>query len=158
MKYFKELECNNMPVISAGIYEFLKTNTDIVEKQQAGWHFVDCKLLLQQVPELVDFFKIRNLLPRHAAVTVVLDNNSLPKHIDELPVIAKINMPVVNTEGWSNRWYKNDVLVAELNGFSKPTAFNSQIIHSVEQASDSAKSPRIIASFTFHNEPLDLLK
>jgi hypothetical protein len=34
--------------------------------------------------------------------------------------------------------------------------FNSQILHSVDKI--SGESPRIVASFTFYNEPGDLLK
>jgi len=35
--------------------------------------------------------------------------------------------------------------------------FNSQVMHSVEKTT-ATEVPRIVASFTFHNEPLDLLR
>jgi hypothetical protein len=72
-------------------------------------------------------------------------------------VIAKINFPVSNTTGWANRWYINNELVAELLDMAQPIVFNSQIEHSVEQTT-TAEVPRIVASFTFHNEPLKWLK
>jgi hypothetical protein len=157
MKYYVELPCNNIKTISAGIYDFLQTKTDLLNIKQFGWHFVDCKQLLDHVTELVDFFKQHKLVPRHAAVTIVAENGHLPKHIDELPVIAKINMPVLNTQGWANRWYEDDRLAAELLDMRLPIVFNSQILHSVEKTT-ATEIPRIVASFTFHNEPLDLLQ
>jgi hypothetical protein len=104
--------------------------------------------------------------------------------VDELPVVAKINFPVRNTTGWANRWYsvgeddlgrcnkqKNqfgkDVevlssipassfsLIAEIKDLNKPIVFNSRIPHEVVRI--DGESPRIIASFTFVNEPLRLL-
>jgi hypothetical protein len=157
MKYYVELPCDNIKTISAGIYNFLQTKTDVLNTEQFGWYFVDCKQLLDHVPELLDFFKQHKLVPRHAAVTIVTGNDHLPKHIDELPVIAKINIPVLNTQGWANRWYENDQLVSELLDMEYPIVFNSQIEHSVEKTT-ATKIPRIVASFTFHNEPLDLLQ
>jgi hypothetical protein len=157
MKYYVELPCDNIKLISNGIYNFLQTETKVLETTEFGWHFIDCKKLLKSVPALLDFFKEHKLVPRHAAVTIVTEDAHLSKHIDELPVIAKINMPVLNTQGWANRWYENDQLVAELLDMSKPIVFNSQIEHSVEKTT-AIEIPRIVASFTFHNEPMDLLK
>jgi len=156
MKYFVELECNDIDVISFGIYKFIKEE-GILESAKFGWNFIDCKRLLSQNPELVNFFKLHKLLPRHAAITVVTESSHLPRHIDELPVIAKINIPVINTRGWANRWYVNDTVVAELMDMQLPIVFNSQIEHSVDLI-NAEQLPRVIASFTFHNEPMDLLK
>jgi hypothetical protein len=156
MKYFVELECNDIDVISLGIYKFIKEQ-GILENAKFGWNFIDCKQLLSHNPELVNFFKLHKLLPRHAAITVVTESRHLPKHVDELPVIAKINIPVINTRGWANRWYVNDTVVAELMDMQLPIVFNSQIEHSVDLV-DAEQLPRVIASFTFYNEPMDLLK
>ena len=96
MKSYVELPCDSIKIISARIYRFLQTKTDLLNTKQFGWHFVDCKQLLDHVPELLEFFKQHKLIPRHAAVTIVSENEHLPKHIDELPVVAKINIPVLN--------------------------------------------------------------
>jgi hypothetical protein len=129
----------------------------LLNTKKFGWHFVNCKELINAVPELMQFFQIHKLVPRHAAVTIIENDTHLPKHIDELPVVAKINFPVHNTTGWANRWYQNDVLVAELLDMNQPIVFNSQIMHSVEKTT-ATEPGRIVASFTFHNEPLDYLK
>jgi len=156
MKYFVELECNEIDKISSNIYDFIKQDLDS-NNFKYGWNFVDCKKLLATNTELKYFFKQHKLIPRHAAITLVENNSHLTRHIDELPVVAKINFPVINTSGWANRWYVDGVLVAELLDMKLPIAFNSQIEHSVEII-DAHHLPRIIASFTFHNEPIELLK
>ena len=60
MKYYVELPCDNMEIISSGIYNFLKTVPGLLSTTKFGWHFVDCKQLLASVPELIDFFKKYN--------------------------------------------------------------------------------------------------
>ena len=153
MKYYVEFPCKDINIISAKIYDFLQKHADT---DKFGWQFIDCKSVLKQVPELMAFFKKHNLFPRHAAITIIETNEHLPRHIDELPVIAKLNMPVINTKGWVNRWYVEDKVVAEYIDMPHPIIFNSQIEHSVEKIAPE-HLPRIIASFTFHNEPVDLL-
>jgi hypothetical protein len=157
MKYYVELPCENIKEISNEIFSFLKNETELLYTTKFGWHFIDCKILLSSSPALASFFRNNKLIPRHAAITIIEDNSHLGKHIDELPVIAKINFPVLNVHGWANRWYVDDVLVAELLDMPCPIVFNSQIMHSVEKTT-ATELPRIVASFTFHNEPLELLK
>jgi hypothetical protein len=156
MKCYVEFPCDNVEIISSKIYDFLQKQTNLLDKPDIGWQFIDCKSVLTHVPELMLFFKKHNLLPRHAAVTIIKTDEHLPRHIDELPVIAKLNLPVINTKGWVNRWYVNDKVVAEYHNMPNPIIFNSQIEHSVEKIT-ADNLPRIVASFTFHNEPLDLL-
>jgi hypothetical protein len=156
MKCYVEFPCEDIKIISSKIYDFLQKHTDVLNTTKFGWHFVDCKSLLRHVPELIVFFKKNNLLPRHAAITIINSNEHLPKHIDELPVVAKLNLPVINTKGWINRWYIDNNIVAEYSDMINPIVFNSQIEHSVEEVSPESL-PRIVASFTFHNEPIHLL-
>lgn len=157
MRCYAELHCESVKEISNEIFNFLKNETSLLYTTKFGWNFLDCKKLLSSSPSLLSFFKQHKLVPRDAAITIITDNIHLGKHIDELPVIAKINFPVLNTNGWANRWYIDDVLVAELLDMSYPIVFNSQIVHSVEKTT-AIEIPRIVASFTFHNEPLELLK
>lgn len=143
--------------ISRDIHIFLTAHTNIIKQSKPGWHFLDSRALLSRVPLLVDYFRQHCLLVRDAAVTLVIDDNSLAKHIDEPPVIAKVNMPVINTTGWSNRWYDGDKILSELPNQDQPIVFNSQIPHGVVRIGQ-ATTPRIVASFTFFNEPLQYLQ
>lgn len=157
MKCYQLLPCENMPEISQGIYDFLLAQTDIVQRLKPGWHFVDSKKLLTSVPKLRDYFFAEKLKVRHSAVTIVLNDDSLPIHVDELPVIAKINIPVLNTKGWSNRWWHGDKVIDEYVDQDQPMVFYSQIPHSVVQTGPVIL-PRIVASVTFFNEPLEFLR
>ena len=156
MKCYTILPTDNIHIISQGIYNYLQAQ-DLLTTEKYGWNFIDCKKLLHAVPQLLEFFHQHNLIPRHAAITIATNNNHLPLHVDELPVVAKINLPVINTQGWANRWYQDGKLIAELLDMDQPIVFNSQIAHSVEKIT-AVTLPRIVASFTFYNEPLDLLK
>jgi hypothetical protein len=185
-KPYTELECDALPLISNNIYKFLQTETELLTNGAIGWQFIDCKKLLKQTPELLKFFTKYKLVPKDAAITILTESGQLPLHIDELPVIAKINIPVSNTNGWTNQWYSisdNDLkscpmiinqfgksvpvlkqlpseaftLVAELHNLDKIIVFNSSIPHVVNKTGVTIL-PRIVASFTFHNEPLELLR
>lgn len=158
MKCFAEIDCDVVEQISKEIYNFLVSETNLIKEPVIGWNFVDCKILLQNSPTLLDFFNGLKLKPRHAAVVILTENGQLPMHTDEPPVVAKLNLPVANTQGWVNRWYKDNVVIAEIVNLNKPIIFNSQIPHSVDKLDDNVKIPRIVASFTFLNEPIKWLQ
>lgn len=157
MKCYVELPCDNINVISNQIYQYVENKTSILNTTKYGWHFIELRELLDNAPDLLDFFKTNKLIPRHAAITIVTESDHLPMHIDEPPVIAKINFPVRNTKGWANRWFDNESMIAELLDMKLPIVFNSQIAHSVEKTT-ATDLPRLVASFTFYNEPLEWLK
>ena len=185
-KPYVELECDTLEVISANIYKFLQTETELTTNGAIGWHFVDCNQLLKKNAELMKFFMSHKLIPKDAAVVILTETGQLPLHVDELPVVAKINIPVINTDGWVTQWYSisdedltNCTIVTTHSGSNKESlqnlpadaftfvdgihnlkkiiVFNSRIPHVVNKTTATI-TPRIIASFTFHNEPLELLK
>lgn len=179
-KPFAELKCDDIEIISQ---KFLNIVRDKIETHQ-GWIFLNSTQLLKEIPELLNFFKSNKLYVKHSAATIL--QSDFPIHIDVPPTIAKINFPILNTEGWVNRWYsidneiltncpkvidefgneKEDIsklpesdlkLCSELYNFINPIVFNSRMGHSVIQL-DKKQRPRVVASFTFINEPLHLLK
>ena len=180
LKPYAELFCNDIDIIAEKMLFIIKVKL----KNSNGWLFLDSTSILNEVPELQKFFKEHKLYVKHSAVTIL--QSDFPLHIDVKPTIAKINFPILNTNGWVNRWYtinkevletcskmidefgneKEDIsklpeseltLCAELYDFKNPIVFNSRIGHSVIQL-DKHKVPRVVASFTFFNEPLHLLK
>ena len=186
VKSYAKIDCSQQQVISQGILDFVTNRTMILTTGDLGWNFLDTRALLQHVPELAAWFKDLGLMPRHSAVTVIRNNDQLPMHIDEAPMVAKINFPVLNTAGWANRWYHIDPQVLQdcpqhINQFGKlvydlssipreqvsmcdelldmpcPIVFNSGRAHSVESI-DPVGVPRIVASFTFFREPVELLQ
>lgn len=180
MKPYVELDCDNTDIIASKILSLVKNKLNAKD----GWLFIDTIDVLKNVPELLDFFKTYKLYVKHAAVTIL--RKDFPLHIDVAPTIAKINFPILNTEGWVNKWFnideealancpftvdefgakKEDIkllpssaftLAGELYDFKKPIIFNSRIGHSVIKLNPK-EMPRVVASFTFFNEPIDFLK
>lgn len=180
LKPYAELDCPDLDIISKKICDLVADK--LTDKE--GWLFLDTIQILKGVPELMLFFKQHRLYPKHSAITILNDDFKL--HIDVPPTIAKINFPILNTDGWVIRWYdidpaslkncptvvdefgcvKEDItqlpessvtLAGELHNFKKPIVFNSRMLHSVTKINPSTY-PRIVASFTFVNEPLQFLK
>jgi hypothetical protein len=180
LKPYYKLECDELDIISSKILNFI---SDELASEKTGWVFLNTKNLLLSVPELMTFFKKLKLYPLEASVTILYDD--LPIHVDTLPMVAKINIPIQNTKGWVNRWYQIDAevlnncpnivdnlgftkknvsmavdqmtLLAEIPDQSTAIVFNSSYPHSVIKI-DPVEMPRVILSVTFCNEPIDLLK
>jgi len=184
MKAYVEIECEDLDIIQSKIYNFLLNDTDLITSKATNWQFLDTKKLVTGIPELVKFFLKNKLCVQNASVTLLYED--LPLHSDALPMIAKINIPIKNTQGWVNRWYEysdedlaklprtknqfgddqEDVsgldesklkLKSEIHDLTKPIVFYSRIPHSVIKLT-ATELPRIVASFTFVNQPLDLLQ
>jgi hypothetical protein len=184
LKPYVELECEDLEIIQSKIYNFLLNDTELISSDAKNWQFLDTKKLITSIPELVKFFLKNKLYVQNASVTILYEDLLL--HIDTLPMIAKINIPIRNTQGWVNRWYElsndeiaklphiknpfgddqedtsvlniNDLtLAAELYNMNKAIAFHSRIPHNVINLT-ATELPRIVASFTFVKQPIHLLK
>lgn len=184
MKPYAELECDDLYIIQRDVYDFLLDQTDLGSADYKNWQFVETKKLITDIPRLAKFFLKYRLCVKDAAVTVLYDDLSL--HLDALPMVAKINIPVRNTKGWVNRWYdvsaeeiaklpkthnqfgseQEDAsgldantlpVLTEIYDLDKPIVFHSRIPHSVIKLT-ATELPRIVASFTFVNDPQHLLQ
>jgi hypothetical protein len=158
MKPYAELACDNLDLIQSEIHTFLINDTELLTNGEKNWQFLDTKKLISQSPNLTKFFLANKLYVQQASVTLLYED--LPLHLDELPMIAKINIPICNTKGWVNRWYelseeeiaklpkmKNQFgseqenvsllveqelkLAAEIYDLDKPIVFHSRIPHCV---------------------------
>lgn len=186
LKAFEILPCDNLAIISTKLLDVISSQINIHIKHQSAWHFLDSKQILQAVPELTEFFQKYKLFPKHAAATIVNEESDLPLHLDAEPVVAKINFPVLNTQGWINTWYTLDedtwaacpmtkdvfgnakkdidwisaekfIPYASVTDMESPMVFNSQLPHDIKKTS-RARVPRVVASFTFFNEPIGMLQ
>ena len=172
-------------IIQEKVLAYLQSNTDLLERKDLHlWNKVDTVALIKAVPELLKFYASLGLQLREVAVTVCNSHEDIGLHIDELPVIAKINFPILNTRHTYNEWYTvSNELIATVkpivNSFGreyynldtidlskctkvgetetlKPIVFNSQIPHKI-RITEQAKFPRIVLPCTFFNEPVQLL-
>jgi hypothetical protein len=184
MNPYVELPCDELDIIQNDIYNFLIEHTELGSSNFKNWQFVDTKKLITSTPRLAKFFLKYRLYVKNAAVTVLYED--LPLHLDSPPMVAKINIPIKNTQGWVNRWYdvseeeiaqlpkthnqfgseQEDVsgldintlpILTEVHDLNTPIVFHSRIPHSVINLT-ATELPRIVASFTFINQPIHLLK
>jgi hypothetical protein len=188
LKPYHQLDCpdNLQKTISEKAIDFLKTKYDILNLTKPSlWNKLNTAEFIRAVPELLQYFNSLNLKLREVAFTICVSNENAGLHIDELPVTAKINFPILNTQDSLNLWY--DVpkeLMAQVkpivNEFGaafynlgevdlsqcqqiasvevlKPVVFNSQLPHMIDMT--WCKSfPRIVLTCMFFKEPVDFLK
>ena len=186
LKAYTVIDCPVQSIIQQKTVEFLKTSTDLFERKDLElWNKIDTVALIRAVPELPEFYRSIGLKLREVAITVWNSRKDVPLHIDELPVTAKINFPILNTEDTYNEWYTvpkellatvspvinqfgtayYDLKQIDLDKCTKiaevvvtqPVVFNSQIPHCI-RITEQAKFPRIVMPCTFFNEPIKWLQ
>jgi len=188
LKPYHQLDCPDdlQKTISEKTIDFLKTKHDILNITKPSlWNKLDTVEFVRAVPELLQYFKTLNLQLREVAFTICVTNENASLHIDELPVTAKINFPILNTQDSRNLWYSVPAdlmsqVTPVLNEFgaafyklesidlaqckkiaevvvTKPIVFNSQIPHMIDM-SKCQSFPRIILTCMFFKEPIDFLK
>jgi len=186
MKCYHELQCENLSTIQNETLDYLNTRYDLSDHSSLKtdlWLKLDSKDVIRSVPSMLNWLRTLKLLPREVSATIVNTMEGAALHIDELPIIAKINIPILNYADVVNEWYSVPEHVAEdykdTNQFGNafydftyldidkctlldsivpttPIVFNSQIAHRVLPLA-GAKFPRVMLSVMFHNEPLDYL-
>ena len=186
LKPYAPVDCPVQSTIQNKTVEFLKTKTDLFDHldQLSLWNKLNTADYVRSVPELVDWTRSLGLRLREVSVTVCNNNQNVGLHIDELPVTAKINFPILNTAGSYNEWYSVpkelfDQVKPIINKFGnayydlesidldqcelvgrfellQPVVFNSQIPHTIKMQ-DATSFPRLVLACTFFEEPIDLL-
>lgn len=188
LQAYATVDCD--PVLQSTIQnktvEFLKSNTEIFDNldKLSLWNKISTIEYIKYVPELVKWTDSLSLKLREVSITVCNSKQDVPLHIDELPVTAKINFPILNTKDTYNCWYQvPEELLATvtpiINKFGnayydlenidldkcklvgevevvKPVVFNSQIPHMIRMHS-AKQFPRLVLSCTFFKEPIQSL-
>jgi hypothetical protein len=188
MKPYHELKCALLPDIQSEVFNWLNKRYDLTDQKSLKtdlWLKIDSKSLLKSTTSLMSWFRELKLICRETAITVINDMSGAALHIDELPTISKINIPIINYQHVSNEWYHvpdnlMSNIVPSVNQFGSefydlgsidisqcelienielqtPIVFNSQIPHRVV-CKHGAKFPRVILTCMFYNEPIDYLR
>ena len=181
MKTYHNIECDCLEKIQEESLQWINTHTDLLTNAPQFWNKIDSKLFLLQNPTLVKFCLDKKLSIREVAVLIT--TNDVTLHVDEGPVVAKLNVPLKNTKDTFTEWYEvpeiNDIVSVEspfgnpfldlqnvdLNKCKKinevelvaPVIFNSSIPHRVRVDSKS-KEPRVVLSCMFFKEPKHYLE
>jgi hypothetical protein len=186
LKPYAIVDCPVQSTIQTKTVEFLTTQTDLFDHLDtlSLWNKLNTADYVRAVPELVQWTRDLGLRLREVSITVCNNNQDVGLHVDELPVTAKINFPILNTAGTYNEWYRVpkeifDAVTPIVNKFGnayydlelversqcelvgrfellQPVVFNSQIPHSIEMKS-AKYFPRLVLACTFFEEPIDFL-
>jgi len=186
LRAYQPVDCIGQSTIQQKTLDFIKSQTKLFDNldKLSLWNKMDTVAYVRAVPELVEWTNSLNLKLREVNITVCNSNKDVPLHIDELPVTAKINFPILNTENTYNCWYRVpedqlsqvtpiinifgnsyynldsiDLDQCELVGeyeLLQPVIFNSQIPHMIRMQS-AKKFPRLVLSCTFFKEPIQSL-
>lgn len=185
MKPYHLLPCKNLKEVQAEVLSWIESKNLNLLKSKSLWNKIDTLDLLSSTPALRIYLKSLNLKLRETSLTVVSHMKDIDLHIDELPVTAKINIPILNTQNTFNRWYEipRDIMEKTkpiINKFGKkfynfaninysklklvgevetiqPMVFNSQIAHNIIFGKNY-QLPRVVLACTFFQEPIDYLK
>lgn len=184
MKPFKILHCENLKDIQDETINFVHRNYAGILQEKSLWHKVDTIEYLKTCKQLTKWTDTLKLRIREVSFTVVLDDTKVHVHVDEQPTVAKINVPIMNTEHTFNQWFqipKSDYeLYRQVNQFGKyyynfkdydldnalligevelvePIVFNSALPHNVKLTKRS-KFPRLVLSVMFLKDPINFLQ
>ena len=160
MKSYFILDCEKQQRIADSLFGYYVGITSHNKPKQFWTHLTRKQIKdYFAIPnlEIKKWFDSLGLKVRDMSFTVWNEEIKTSPHVDEPPVIAKINFPVLNTEDTYNVWFDNEGKEIDRVECTKPIVLRSNIMHTVERGKKS-KLPRIQFSFCFYNEPLHLLK
>lgn len=182
MKPYHKLSCSMYMLyqIQHQVMEWINSNNPLMLQSDSLWNKIDTADLVRHTPMLLEWCKTHDLRLREVALTVMHTPVGAGLHIDELPITAKVNIPIQNTKNSYNRWYEipedmlaetqpiigpfgkkfyqfKDVDYSQLNMIGElelldPVVFNSQLAHNIV-IGDQCKLPRVVLTCMFFNEP-----
>lgn len=188
MKPYHRLSCSMymLSQIQHQVMEWINSNHPAILKSHSIWNKVNTADLVRNTPTLLEWCRSHDLKLRETALTVMNSTEGAGLHIDELPVTAKVNIPILNTKNSLNRWYHiPEKMMAEakptVNNFGKnyycfkdtadlskldmigelelqgPVVFNSHLAHNIV-IGEHCVLPRVVLTCMFFNEPLHYLQ
>lgn len=160
MLSYKILECDNLQDISKELYAWLLDNRELSREDIRFWNFLDKQKLFDLTKKCeitMSWFESMNLKVREGSFTIWNEFIRTSPHVDAPPVVAKINVPVLNTEDTYNVWFDKKGNEIDRIECIDPIVLRSDILHTVE-IGKKASLPRIQMSFCFYNEPIKYLE
>lgn len=159
MKCFAYLECENLDEIQNDVSELIKKYTDNfknfaqLKREGIAWHFLG----KEYSKEIVKLESIKQWIKKIGAYptefSVIITNEDFPvltPHTDAGP-LCKINIPILNNDGFVNNWYDGDKIIATAE-LTKPLVFNSHIPHDARCNLKTPKYPRLVMPMSIANE------
>lgn len=160
MKSYKILECVHLEKISQELFAFLEEKHQLHRSDISFWNFIskkDLYDLIRTCEYTMTWLDSLGLKIRDGSFTIWNEKIKTKPHVDAPPVVAKINVPVLNTVDTYNVWFDENQLEIDRVECVHPIVLRSDILHTVELG-PRAILPRIQMSFCFYNEPIDYLR
>ena len=144
MKSYFILDCDKQQRIADSLYGYYVGITSH-NKPKEFWTHLTRKQIKDYfaIPnlEIKNWFDSLGLKVRDMSFTVCNNEIHTSPHVDEPPVIAKINFPVLNTEDTYNVWFDDKGKEIDRVECTKPIVLRSNIMHTVERG-EKSKLPR----------------
>ena len=181
MKAYQIIQWNSLNQIQDQTLEYVYAN-NLLDSNDF-WNKVNTVEFVKKSPALIKFCQSLRLPLQECAILIAKDNTGVKLHVDEKPITAKLNIPILNTANTYTEWYDipmpvlndhidvnpfgsefinlkdlsidNYIKIAELEMLD-PVIFNSQIPHRVRFGSN-VQLPRIVLACMFIHEPIDYL-
>ena len=179
MKYYKEIDIDDFEIIVAKTLIYIKKYTSLTKVPvRYNWHQLTFDDFVLHIPELKTAFLKFGLTPNFVALYIVYNNKTTAIHKDAYSNLARINLPILNSEGTYTNFYKNVVFqkyVHPVTGIpsynvinddyelvdrveiKKATLFRVLEAHKVD-VPDGNPLPRITLTIGFDKDPVFLLE
>ena len=155
MKCYHILECDNLVNIQQETLLWLDRHQDLFDSDEY-WNKIDYMDFIRNSPSLIQYINLLGLKLRECAILIGYEDG-LGRHTDEGPIIAKINIPILNTKDTYTEWYTDSGEQIARVEIDKPVVFNSSIAHQVVMG-ETARTPRIMLACMFFKDPLEYLE
>lgn len=159
MKCFAYLDCDNLQDIQKDVSHIVGQETDNFtnynkfHRKGVAWHFLGKTVSkkIGQLDSIKTWLKKIKALPTEFSI-IVTDKEfpALSPHTDDGP-LCKINIPIMNNQGFVNRWYHNNEVIATAE-LKQPIVFNSHIPHDAGCLLNSPFYPRLVMPMSIANE------
>lgn len=177
MKAFYPLDCPVLEQIQDEALVYIKTHNLIFN---GFWNKINSQDFLKHNRMVFKYCYDLGYVINEVALLIADENTAPPGiHVDEAPLIAKFNFPILNASTAITRWYDvpdvdslpktkspfgadvpkfetNDYPVVAETNMSVPVVFNSSMPHAVIATEDTVY-PRIVLACMSNNQPIDLL-
>ena len=108
MRYFKEIDIDNLEIIQKKCLDYIKTQETVYKKlKPASWYILNVEELKSSCPELQESFSKINLDINYAAGIVMMEEKDIRVHTDNWHQEARINIPLLNCENTFTKFYSN---------------------------------------------------
>ena len=154
-KCYHILECSNLVSIQQETLLWIDKHPELFDSE-VYWNKIDYVDFIRNSVSLIQYVNLLGLKLRECAIMIGY-RDGVARHIDEGPLLEKINIPILNTKDTYTEWYDEEGTQVARVEIDQPVVFNSAVAHQVVMGPE-ARTPRIMLGCMFFNDLSDYLK